>query len=510
MSAAPQELPEHTPYDIDVEQALIGSLLRQPDLVPRAAAILEDFHFYDPLHARIYAQIVAWSMEDDRAITVMTLSAAMKADPGFVELGTGVAYIRALYDAAPVNPVVRDYALIIREHCQRRDALAALDEARAKLLEGPTLVRDALVSIATVVDEAERWAAAGKFQTTDEAADESIRDAERASAGGAVRAVKTGIDKLDVETGGFQGADFVVIAGKPGMGKSALMGGISWQAASAFYPTIVFSLEMKRKPWTQRILTDIDFTIADADAVAYRKFRTAGFSVGDFARMMFARDHLRGFSPWLEIHDEDGLTMAQIAARARAFQAKWRNDPAIRQAQGCGPEDEPIGLVIIDYIQIVGTVFRAGRNREQEVADIARGMKGLAKKLDWPVVAGSQLNEDDKGRSAKRPQPSDVRESKAIRHEADIMLLPYRMAEALQDARPDASPGEPAWNAWNAEVQAARNHFDLIVGKNRMGRKINLELWADMAASAVRSEQPLRAPQRQEADDLIRGLGLET
>jgi replicative DNA helicase len=508
--------PVHNPYDIDIEQALIGSMLRDSALIPQAAGILEDWHFYDPLHGRIFGQMVAWSNEGDRAITVLTVYAAMKADAGIIETG-GQSYLQAMYGAAPAIPAVRDYALIIREHSMRRDALAALDEAKTLLLEGPSLVRDCLASISSVADEAERYAAQAKFQSTDEAADESIRDAERASSGQPVRAVKTGMTKVDNETGGFQGADLIIVAGKPGMGKSALMGGFSWQAAAAFVPTIVFSLEMKRKPWTQRILTDIDFAIADANAIAYRKFRatgvtadgrTLGFSVGDFARMMFARDHLRGFSPWLEIHDEDGLTVAQMAARARAFQAKWRNDPRIREGQKCAASEDPIGLVIVDYIQIVDPASRQFRPREQEVAGIVRGLKGLAKKLNWPVVAGSQLNEDDKarGKENQRPRAGDVRESKAIRQEADIMLLPYRMAEALSDARPDSAPGEPAWNTWNSDMQAARNHFDLIVGKNRMGRKTTLSLWADMAASAVRDEQPMRRGERQEDEDLITGL----
>jgi replicative DNA helicase len=337
--------------------------------------------------------------------------------------------------------------------------------------------------------------------STYDAGMESIRDAERASAGKPVRAVKTGIRKLDNETGGLQGADFVVIAGKSGMGKSALMGGISWHAACAGYPVLVISLEMKRKQWVQRLITDIDFDLEDIDkGIEYRKFRSTGvgangeslgFTQAEFARIVLANQRLQDM-PWLEIHDEDGLTMAQIAARARAFKSKWIADPTIRQMQGTPDNEEPIGLVIIDYLQLVDPASRQFRPREQEVRDIARGHKAMAKNLDWPVMSGSQLNEDEKARSNKRPVAGDVRESKAIYHEADIMLAPYRMAQALLDSKPDAKPGEPAWNAWDADMKAARNHFDLIGLKNRMGRRFTLELYGDMASSSVRDEAPIR------------------
>lgn len=497
-------VPTHDPWDIDIEQALLGSVIRDPALVPQAMAHVDADHFYDPLHARIWDQVVEWTQTGDHVISALTLMAAMKSDPGIVEVSG--AYFEALRNAAPGIPNVVDYARMIRELALRRDALAALDEARAAITLAPTNVSTALRPIMGVIDAAERLAVASTFRTTYESAMDSLRAAQKASAGHPVRAVKTGLVRLDAEIGGIQGADFVVVAGKSGMGKSALMGGISWRAAAAGYPIIVFSLEMKRAAWVQRLVTDIDFDGADA-AMEYRKYRTGGFTDGEFSRAVLASQMLQDW-PWLEIHDDDGLTMAQITARARAFQAKWKNDPGIRAAQGTQENEDPIGLVIIDYLQIVDPASRQFRPREQEVRDIARGGKALAKNLDWGVMAGSQVNEDDKGRAkdGKRPQAGDVRESKAIYHEADIMIAPYRPAVQVWAEKPEgAVPGDTAHIAWKGSYAAVKHKLDLLGLKNRMGATFDLDLYCDMASSSVRDERISRRAQAA-ADDLLKDL----
>lgn len=482
----------------------MGSLLLDVNLIPQAMGVLDEYSFYDPLHARIYAQITAWAVEGDRAITPLTVHAAMKADPGLSEVG-GLSYLVRLVSAAPAHPPIRSFALTIRELAQRRAALQALDEARLALTSGPTAVRDALKSILGVADEAERLATAESFQTTYEAGMDLLREAERASAGGRIRAVTTGLVKLNDEIGGMQGADFIVVAGESGSGKSAFMGGVCLRAAMAGYPVIFFSQEMKRKRLVGRIVADIDFDTSD-EALWYSKFRTGGFTAGEFSRAGSAVSFLDSM-PWLEIHDDDGLTMAQMYARARAFQAKWRYSKQIREMQKCPDNEEPIGLVVNDYIQITDPGKGAsGRNREQEVRDISRGHKSMAKRLNWAVMAGSQINADKNATADKRPNAGDVRESKAIRHEADVILMPYREAVAILAAKPAAPPGDPSWNSWNSLYQGAKHRFELIGAKNRDGRQFNLELWGDMAANAVRDFPPRRRAEQQVADDMLKAL----
>lgn len=500
----------HEPFDIDLEQALLGSLIRDPSLVSKAVQHVDGDHFYDPLHARIFDTIKEWSEAGEPQITAMTLAAAMKSDPGIQtlagELEHGGQYLHVMAMAAPAIPAVATYAKIIRELALRRDALAGLAEATAAIKSSAVPVNTALRPVMGVVESADRLAAAGRYKSAFDTGMESLREAQRASAGGRVRSVKTGITKLDDETGGFQGADLVIIAGRSGMGKSALMGGISWRAARAFVPTIIFSLEMKRPQWVQRLVTDIDFETGEAP-IHYRKYRSGGFTDGEFARCLLATQALQDW-PWLEIHDDDGLTMAQIAGRCRAFQAKWKDDPRIREGQGCPDDQDPIGLVGIDYLQIVDPASRVYRPREQEVRDIARGSKALAKNLDWPVMAGSQLNEDDKNRAKdeKRPQGGDVRESKAIYHEADIMIAPYREWVYVNQQKPaGAQPGDPAHVKWLGDLRVVRNKMELLGIKNRMGRNFDFEAFCDMASNSVRDHAISRA-QQQEADDLLKAL----
>lgn len=501
----------HQPFDIDIEQAALGAMIRDSSLVPQAMAILDADGFFDPLHGRIYATIIAWSQED-RPITSLTLQAELKSDPGILTIGEG--YFEALRSAAPSTPTVGVWARIIRDLALRRDALAAIAEATDSLTGTPTAISTALRPIMAVADMAERITAASTFKTAYEAGLDSIRAAERASAGKPVRAVRTGLTGLDNETGGLQGADFIVVAGRSGMGKSALMGGVSWRAAMAGYPVIVFSMEMTRAQWVQRIITDMDFDDEIQAPIEYRKFRSTGvsatgtglgFTAGEFARIVLANQRLQDI-PWLEIHEDDGLTMAQIVARSRAFQAKWKNDPRIRELQQT-PEDEyPIGLVISDYLQIVAPHDNRAP-REQQVRDIARGHKALAKTLDWPVMAGSQMNEDEKTRGSghKRPQAGDVRESKSIFHEAVIMLAPYRPAWYVQQEKPDGGPGDPAWIKWKGDMALVRHKFELLGVKNRMGRPFELDLHCEIGSNSIRDDAPVRRASQQLADDMLGG-----
>src|SRR5207302_433721 len=156
----------------------------------------------------------------------------------------------------------------------------------------------------------------------------------------------------------------------------------------------------------------------------------------------------------LEICDEDGLTMAQIASRARAFVAKHGKNP---DGSRC------LGAILIDYLQIVEPADQR-ENRERQVARIARGAKSLAKRINWPVIIGSQMNESDEGRAKeeRRPRASDARESKAIMNESDQMYSPYRPAVAVENRKPlDAIQGDVADIEWKASLKAVRNRFEL-------------------------------------------------
>lgn len=521
--ADPRDLAEaqeqaRKPYDIDVEQALLGSLLRDNSLIDVAAAEMDPEHFYDPLHARVFETIV--QLRAEGKVNAATLASVMRQDPGVIETG-GFAYFEALRGAAPAIPAIVEYAGILKELALRREIITIgqdmVDQARlppAEILAKQVSAdaTDRLLEIGTM----------GKkpILAASDIAMESVREIEDAKHGKPIPVVKTGLRKLDREIGGLRGGDLVLIGGKSGMGKSALMGTVSRNTSAGHrnhdpvtdmdvdvppVPTIVFSKEMVRRQWVERMVCDADYDEAIAGGLQslwYSKVRNHQLTDDEFARFILAS---QGLPPreFLEIHDDDDLTVAQIAARVRAFAAKFARNP---------DGTTRLGIVIVDYLQIIQPPDWREANRERQVAAIARGLKSLAKRIGWPVLVGSQMNENDAARSKeeKRPQLSDARESKAIGQEADLFFAPFRPAYFVENRKPtEAAAGSPEWVAWKADLKAVANRMDLLTLKNRHGRRFDLELFCDMGASAIRDSKPprLREPHEQAQADMIAGLG---
>lgn len=491
------------PHDIDVEQALLGTMLRDNEKIDVAAAELEAAHFYDPLHARIFDMLIQLRAEGSQ-VNARTLHAIMRHDPGVLDTG-GEAYFDALRSAAPASPLVPEYAEILKELHQRREIIL-IGEDLAAAGHLPATEGKAKDFSADATDRLLVIGAATKkpILSATEIAMERAKELEAIRRGDPVPAVMTGLDKVDKETGGFRGSDLIIIGGKSGMGKSALMGSISRNTAAGDQdkggrepvPTIVFSLEMTREQWVDRMSTDQDYNHALAEGIDplwYSKLRNGRVTDKELERFYLAARQLPP-RELLEIHDDDDLTVAQIAARSRAFAAKFARKP---------DGTHRLGIIIVDYLQIISPPDWREANRERQVAAIARGLKSMAKRIGWPVVVGSQLNEDDKGRSKdeKRPQLGDARESKAIGQEADMFFSPYRTAFYVENRKPlDAVQGDPAYLAWAAELKTVRHKMELLTLKNRHGRRQDYDLWCDMAASAVRDERPWRKQTASEPD----------
>lgn len=487
---------KHQPYDLDVEMALLGALFRDNRRIDTVAAELEPRHFWDPLHQRMFDMICYLQTEGE--VTPIILHSVMKTDAGVIETG-GIAYFDALAAACPALPNVREFGKILKDLAYRRDLIRIGEELATAALDNP--VDSPAQQIADIATEALLQAGSDTAKpslTPREIAQETIRELEATKGGKSPPGVLTGFGKLDREIGCLRGGDFITILAKSGMGKSALMGALALNMARAGTPVLFFSLEMTRNQLVERMVCDIDFDSAE-EAMWYSRVRNHRLSDREFSRFVLASQHLQDLP--LEICDEDGLTMAQISARARAFKAKWGN-----HADGT----ERMGAIIGDYLQIVEPADPRD-NRERQVARIARGGKSLAKRLNWPVIFGSQMNERDESRSGdeRRPRASDARESKAIMNESDLMLSPYRPAVAVENRKPlDALPGDTADITWKSELKAVRNRFELLALKNRHGRRFDLELWADMGASAIRDEAPYRAKTEPEqaAADLLENI----
>jgi replicative DNA helicase len=407
----------------------------------------------------------------------------MKADAGLIEAG-GLGYLEVLATATPALPNMAQYAKVLRDLAFRRDLLRIGKELAEAALEPP--VDSPAQAIADFATEALLQAGSDTAKpvlTPYEIAMETVRELEATRGGKAPPGILTGIEKLDREIGCLRGGDLITILAKSGMGKSALMGALALNMARAGVPVIFFSLEMTRNQLVERMVCDLDFDTAEK-AMWYSRVRNHRLSDEEFTRFVLGSQRLDNLP--LEICDEDGLTMAQISARARAFVAKW----------GKNADGTPrLGAIIGDYLQIVEPAD-ARDNRERQVARIVRGAKSLGKRTGWPNIWGSQMNEKDEGRSAdeRRPRGSDARESKAIMNESDLMLSPYRPAVAVENRKPlEAIPGDSAHLTWQSELKAVRNRLELLALKNRHGRRFDLELWCDMGASAIRDEAPYRA-----------------
>jgi replicative DNA helicase len=479
--------------DLAVEQALLGAILVDNVHLPIAQSEISPDDFSDPLHGRIFETMCEWSREaDGRTISPLTFSVAMRDDPGILTIGPD--YFHALAGAAPALPNVRQLASIVRDFAIRRQAAAECRDATEALATSQP-VSQALRGLVVVADRAAQAATRRRPQQAYSVATDILAKAERYAAGEKVAAVTTGLPLLDDAIGGMQGGDLIIVPGRSGMGKSALKGGISLRAAMAMHPTLVFSLEMKNAQWVERLLTDLDYEAAMENGwepVEYQKFRKGRLTQDEIGRMAQAQTLLHGLP--LEICDDDRLTVHDIAARARAFQAKHGG----------------LGLIVIDYLQIIeADTSKRDRSREQDVTAITRGLKQLAKGLDWPVLAGAQmLTKGGDPKMANKetiPNLAMIRESGSIEMEADIIIAPHRKAWYHRKAKPDLPEDDIEMKNWWGEWHACKNLMKLYGLKFRHGGEYDLDLFCDMRSSTVRDVKP-RGFGRKAADEAGKGL----
>src|SRR6478735_1573460 len=301
--------------------------------------------------------------------------------------------------------------------------------------------------------------AEGKAKSFGEAAMESIRNAEAAlNRGGGLTGMTTGFTALNSRIGGLQRSDLIIVAGRPGMGKSALATNMGFAAAERFLqdqsdgieparaagaPVAIFSLEMSAEQLATRIL-------AEQSQVTAEQIRTGNLQRQEFASFARTADRLNSLP--LYIDDTPGLTIAALRARARR----------LKRQKG-------IGLVVVDYLQLLQGSGKgsAGDNRVQEISEISRGLKQLAKELDLPVVALSQLSRAVEQREDKRPQLSDLRESGSIEQDADIVLFIYREEYYLAARQP--ADDHPEIDKWREEMARVYGLAEVIVAKQRHG-----------------------------------------
>lgn len=411
------------PHNAEAERTVLGAVLVDNAAFNSAAEVLSRDDFYREAHRRIFDAMAALA-ERSQPIDLVTLKDELTREAALEAVG-GAAYLASLLDGVPRVASVEQWSRLIKEkavlrnliHASNRisqacyeaedDAAAILDRAEAAIFEiAERRIRQGFVGIREIVKES--------FRTIDQLS--QSREL--------VTGLTTGFADLDAKTSGLQRGDLVIVAARPAMGKTSLCLNVAQYASKKTGETVgVFSLEMSKEQLVLRMLC------ADARVDAHR-LRTGNLQEKDWARLAKAYADLSACKIFVD--DSATLTPLEIRAKSRRLKA-----------------EHGLGLVIVDYLQLVSAGGRV-ENRQQEIASISRSLKGLAKELQVPVMALSQLSRAPEARTEKRPQLSDLRESGAIEQDADLVMFIYREEEYKP-------------------TEENRGIAELIIGKQRNG-----------------------------------------
>ena len=466
--SASQSEPQALPQNVEAEAALLGALMIDNRLVEDVQLKLRAEHFFEPLHGRIYDAVLRMT-DANRVANPVTLKPLFEGDDAMKEVG-GPAYLAQLTGSGAAVIGARDFAQQIYDLA----LLRALVGVGRELVEGALDTSEDVAPLAQIeraetelYKVAEEGGAEGKASPFSEAAKASVRNAEAAlNRGGGLTGITTGFDAVNSRIGGLQRSDLVIVAGRPGMGKTALATNMAFNTALRFVqdqadqiepakaagaPVAIFSLEMSAEQLATRIL-------AEQSKVTAEQIRTGNVSTKEFHSYARAAADLQALP--LYIDDTPGLTIAALRARARR----------LKRQKG-------IGLVVVDYLQLLQGTGRgtSGDNRVQEISEISRGLKQLAKELDVPVIGVSQLSRAVEQREDKRPQLADLRESGSIEQDADIVLFVYREEYYLKAVEPKHPiPNDPPevfskFQEWEEKHRQVAGTAELIIAKNRHG-----------------------------------------
>lgn len=452
------------PYNLEVEQALLGALLVDNAAVERVSDALKDYHFYAPAHARIYEAVLKM-YERGQTASAATLKSYFEKDEDLEKVG-GAEYLFDLAENVVTTVNAPEYANVLVDLHLRRELMRFGDET---MLEAGKMDMD--LSAHDVLDAAEgqlfKLAETGEakkgFVTLRDSVLVAIEHAEKAfKAEGRVTGVTTGLKDLDKKLGGLQNSDLLILAARPSMGKTALATKIAFEAARAYAKsggkegavTGFFSLEMSSDQLAGRILADLSDISGD-------RIRRGDIKESDFQKFISASRDLSAVP--LYIDDTPGLTIGAVRARARRLKRQHN-----------------LGMIVIDYLQLLsGSGSRQSEsNRVNEVSEITRGLKGIAKELQVPVLALSQLSRAVESREDKRPQLSDLRESGSIEQDADVVMFIYREEYYLSRLKPDEEQIEK-YEEWSKKVQRTANKAEVIVAKQRHGPIGTIETYFD-------------------------------
>jgi replicative DNA helicase len=461
------------PHNLEAEQALIGAILVNNEAFYRVSDFLEPQHFHEPLHQQIY-ELAANLIRAGKVATPVTLKTFL---PGDIDIG-GLSvsqYLARLAAEATTVINAADYGRTVSDLAVRRNLIRIGEDMVNVAFDAPVdfapreQIEDAERRLYEIAETSRFGQGFQRFaQALTTAVDMAARAYQR---DGKLSGLATGLKDLDAKMGGLQSSDLIIIAGRPGMGKTALATNIAYNIAKAHrgetradghIATVnggivgFFSLEMSAEQLATRI-------IAERTGIPSSTIRRGGITEADFETIKDVSIELQHLPFYVD--ETGGLTVAQLAARARR----------LKRQRG-------LDVLFIDYIQLLqGSSRRSQENRVQEVTEITTNLKALAKELNVPIVALSQLSRQVENRDDKRPQLSDLRESGSIEQDADVVLFVFREEYYLSNKEP--RPGSEEHLKWQTEMALVHGKAEIIIGKQRHGPTGTVQLQLEAAVT---------------------------
>ena len=452
------------PHNVEAEQALLGAILVNNDAFDRISDFLKAEHFSEELHRRVF-EVASQLIRAGKVATPVTLKTFL----GEHDLGgiTVPQYLARLAAEATTIINAEDYGRTIYDLAIRRNLINIGEDLVNTAYDAPVDhgPREQIEEAERRLYEiAEQGRYDGGFQSFSTALTTAIDMAAAAyERDGKLSGISTGLHDLDAKMGGLQHSDLIIVAGRPGMGKTALATNIAFNVARAYQPEIqpdgstkainggvvgFFSLEMSSEQLATRV-------IAEQSGVASYKIRRGDITDGEFHRISEAAREMQSVP--LYIDPTGGISIAQLSARARR----------LKRQRG-------LDVLVVDYLQLLSGSKSKEGNRVQELTEITTGLKALAKELNVPLIALSQLSRQVESRDDKRPQLSDLRESGSIEQDADVVMFVYREEYYLKNREP--RPGTEEHITWMSDMERAHGRAEVIIGKQRHGPTGTVEL----------------------------------
>ena len=444
------------PSNIEAEQALIGSILVNNDIIDEISNIVNHENFYDPLHSKIY-NLIENLHNKGMIANPITLKNSFENDAALSEIG-GTEYLVKLTRFSSSVKQSIDYAKIVHEKFVKRELVqiseTLSDEAVDETIDktGENIIQDTEKSL---FDLAERGTFHQSFLKFNQALDQTIEMATNAmKSDHGIVGVPTGLNDLDERLGGLHKSDLVIIAGRPSMGKTALATNIGYYAAKKILDDnkkssiAFFSLEMSSEQLSTRILSE-------QSRIKSNDIRRGKVTEEEFNRLIETSRNIHDLP--LYIDETPAITISTLSNRARRIKRLFGLD-----------------LIIVDYIQLMTTSSKRYDGRVQEISEITQGLKALAKELSVPVLALSQLSRAVEQRDDKKPQLSDLRESGSIEQDADVVMFVFREEYYLERKEPKL--GTIEHGEWQAKMNEIIGSADIIIGKQRHGPTGNVQV----------------------------------